>query len=141
MSYCRWSSNNFQCDVYVYADCNGGWTTHVAGNKLVIPPIPEPPFSMVIVRNAEIDKTSRKLVYQRKRDKLIANITSHLYMLLKKPHDWTLAIIPHKNIGLPHDGESFNHETAAECAKHLEYLRGLGYKVPQYAIDALNEEE
>lgn len=29
MSYCRWSSDNFKCDVYVYADVSGGWTTHV----------------------------------------------------------------------------------------------------------------
>lgn len=33
MSYCRWSSDNFQCDVYVYEDCAGGWTTHVAGRR------------------------------------------------------------------------------------------------------------
>lgn len=34
MSYCRWSSNDFRCDVYVYEDCAGGWTTHVAGNRV-----------------------------------------------------------------------------------------------------------
>jgi hypothetical protein len=35
MSYCRWSSNDFQCDVYVYEDVAGGWTTHVACNRVV----------------------------------------------------------------------------------------------------------
>lgn len=24
MSYCRWSD----CDLYIYADCDGGWTIH-----------------------------------------------------------------------------------------------------------------
>lgn len=141
MSYCRWSSDNMMCDVYVYADCSGGWTTHVAGNRLVVPPIPEPPFRMVVVRDAEFDMVTRKLVYKRRRDELIAAITSRLYLWLKKPHDWSLKIIPHKNIGLPHDEETFNHSTPAECADNLEYLRGLGYKVPQGAIDALREEQ
>lgn len=42
MSYCRWSSNDFQCDLYCYEDINGGWTTHIAGSKL-IPREPLPP--------------------------------------------------------------------------------------------------
>lgn len=33
MSYCRFSSDGFNCDVYVYEDCAGGWTTHVAANR------------------------------------------------------------------------------------------------------------
>jgi hypothetical protein len=140
MSYCRFSSNNMMCDVYVYADCGGGWTTHVAGRRLVCPPIPEPPFNMVVVRDAEFDKVTRKLVYKRKRDKFIASITGRLYNLLSKPHGWTLKIIPRKYIGLPHDGETFNHDTPQECAENLEYLRNLGYNVPQYAIDNLKAE-
>jgi hypothetical protein len=33
MSYCRWSSDNFRCDLYCYEDAGGGWTTHVAGAR------------------------------------------------------------------------------------------------------------
>lgn len=33
MSYCRWSSDNFECDLYCYSDVNGGYTTHVAGRR------------------------------------------------------------------------------------------------------------
>lgn len=128
------------CDVYVYKDCGCGWTTQVAGNKLIVPPIPKPPFGMVIVRGAVFDKESRKMMYDRKVDKLIANITSRLYQWLCKPHEWSLRIIPRRYIGLPHDGDSFNHETAAECANNLKRLRAIGYRVPQYAIDAIMEE-
>lgn len=41
MSYCRWSSDNFKSDVYVYADIGGGYTTHVAGRRVVgdVPPV------------------------------------------------------------------------------------------------------
>lgn len=35
MSYCRWSSDNFKSDVYVYEDVRGGYTTHVASNRII----------------------------------------------------------------------------------------------------------
>jgi len=35
MSYCRWSSDNWQCDLYCYDDISGGITTHVAGYRCV----------------------------------------------------------------------------------------------------------
>jgi hypothetical protein len=71
---------------------------------------------------------------------MIAGLTSRLYIILKKPHDWTLRIMPRKYIGLPHDGDSFNHDTPGECADWLEHLRAIGYKVPKFAIDALRQE-
>jgi len=43
MSYCRWSTDDFQCDLYCYGDCSGGFTTHVACNKVIFKePLPEP---------------------------------------------------------------------------------------------------
>lgn len=30
MSYCRWSSENFKSDVYVFGDIRGGWTIMMA---------------------------------------------------------------------------------------------------------------
>lgn len=43
MSYCRFSSDDYQCDVYVYQDGNGGWTTHVAGSRYLFKePLPAP---------------------------------------------------------------------------------------------------
>ena len=46
----------------------------------------------------------------------------------------------HKAIGLPHDGETFEHDEPGECADNLVRLRDLGYMVPQGAIDALRAE-
>lgn len=34
MSYCRFSSEDYQCDVYAYADVAGGYTIHVAAVAL-----------------------------------------------------------------------------------------------------------
>lgn len=40
MSYCRWSSDNWDSDVYCYEDVSGGYTTHVAGNRITSPVTP-----------------------------------------------------------------------------------------------------
>lgn len=33
MSYCRFSTDDFQCDVYAYEDVRGGWTICVAATR------------------------------------------------------------------------------------------------------------
>lgn len=113
MSYCRWSSDDSQCDVYVYEDVMGCFTTHVACNRKTLSrdQIPDPvPF----------DKNNIEafMVRQEKVRKLLENIES-------------------KPIGLEHDGETFNDPDARSCADRLIILRNCGYNVPQYAIDAL----
>jgi len=116
MSYCRWSSDNFRCDVYVYEAEYGGFVIHVAkGRHTADTPVPEIPSNW-----HEIDP----------QDFLKAHMAQMAW--LDKA-----VVIP---IGLPHDGESFNFDTAADCATKLEELKALGYQVPQYAIDNLKEE-
>lgn len=114
MSYCRWSSDDFQCDVYVYADVSSGWTTHVAVNRPVIdrsvlpPIIEEDPLSW----HRRMEAVSKQLKTAER-----------------------------KTIGLPYDGKMFNDETPGEAAETLMMLRTAGYNVPQYAIDALRAEQ
>lgn len=115
MSYCRWSSDDYQCDVYVYHDVHGGWTTHVAGRRHVPPePLPEP----VAYRDDPGGWMERHTAVMKLLDraKLVA-------------------------IGLPHDGERYNDPTPGAAADRLERLREAGYNVPQYAIDALRGEQ
>ena len=114
MSYCRFSSDDFQCNAYCYEDVNGGWTTHVASRKLVAPPPTVPNFFTV-----QLD------VY----------FAAH-----QKQMDWLKTDAQYEDIGLEHDGETFNDPTPMEAAKRLEHLQQLGYHVPQYAIDMLKEE-
>ena len=118
MSYCRWSSDDFQCDVYVYADVRGGWTTHVANRRVAYAePLPPP------VRAVPGDRDSVDAWLERHR-------------LVTAMRD-AAELVP---IGLPHDGDNFTDDTPGECADRLESLRALGYNVPQYAIDTLREE-
>jgi hypothetical protein len=115
MSYCRWSSDDYQCDIYCYAACSGGYMIHVAGNR-VIPNQPLPPPEPFRADNA-------------------ARWASWL-----QRHSTITKIImrsPRQAIDLPHAGECFNEPTATDAANRLLMLRELGYNIPQYAIDAL----
>lgn len=122
MSYCRWSTDDFQCDVYVYAHCDGGWMIHVAGNRQT-PPAETRPAPLA---NEWWKRGDEGIAEYQAREKAVA--------------EW-LATAERKDIGLPHDRESFWLETAGECADELERLRNIGYIVPQHAIDALRAEQ
>lgn len=110
MSYCRWSSDDFQCDVYCYHDVDGTWVTYVAGNRIQFAePLPPPGDDLDFSRMQKVmDIIERS---------------------------------PRKPIGLPHDGECFTDVTPGQAAATLTMLRGMGYIVPQYAIDALQYEQ
>lgn len=115
MSYCRWSSDDFQCDVYVYEHVSGGFAVHVAGNRVVFTePLPE--------------------VVPLEKENLNAFMVRHQKVMAMVDASERIPI------GLPHDGKEFFEGSAAACADRLESLMGIGYRVPQCAIDALREE-
>lgn len=143
MSYCRWSSMNWMCDVYVYQDVGGGWTTHVAGRRRVVPPVPDIPMSLALHRwsGCYWDRKSRTIIYPLRWRGVAYRAWSRLCTFWhNRIHMGSLRLIPLRTLGLPHDGESFNDASPADCADRLEQLRKLGYKVPQHAIDALRGE-
>jgi hypothetical protein len=35
MSYCRWSTDNWKCDLYIYESVGDFWALHVAANRNV----------------------------------------------------------------------------------------------------------
>ena len=111
MSYCRWSSDDFNCDLYCYAHCGGGYTTHVASNRIVgdIPPL-EP------------------------------DIMSDEWMPKYQDQMGFLDGAERKNIGLPYDGESFNDPTLEEFLERLLHLREVGYNFPDYVLGRIMDE-
>jgi hypothetical protein len=118
MSYCRWSSDDFRCDVYVYESAHG-WVTHVAGRRHTIPAEAFPPPLSEWVGGPEwVSQWAER--------------HARVMDLVKDA--------PRQNIGLPHDGESYTDPTPGECAGRLESLMAIGYNVPQYAIDELRAE-
>jgi hypothetical protein len=117
MSYCRWSSSNFACDLYVYEDSGGGWTVHVAGFRIVdkVPPVIYP-----------VDQSVEAL------DRFVVSHAAQMQAVMGAKHE---------PIGLPHDGESFySLPTAAACADKIEELIAMGYRAPAYVVRDLREE-
>lgn len=112
MSYCRWSSFDWACDVYCYADAGGGYTTHVAGNRIVgdIPKLPD--------LNEDTDKF---IAAWRKQDEFIRDAKR-------------------EGIALPHAGETFNDPDLESFLARLLELKGLGFVVPDEVIQTVREE-
>jgi len=115
MSYCRFSSYEYACDVYVYAGIGGGFVTHVARGRYVFdPPLPPP----IELTESTID------AFVRRDAEVQARVDAS-------------TLVP---IELPHAGETFDDADAGACAARLIELKRLGFRVPQAAIDALREE-
>lgn len=116
MSYCRWSSDNWRCDLYCYGDSQGGFTTYVAGNRVVgeIPKEPE-----------------LKLVDGELPENFMAEHNAVMAFLDKAER---------RPIGLPHDGETFNDPDLASFLERVTELRKIGYNVPDYVFDEIREE-
>lgn len=126
MAYCRFSTDDFACDVYVYADAGGTWTTHVAANKPTIDRAglpPEPAWPADGATEAAVLAWAEAAAARQ----------AALHRLLDGAE--------RRPIGLPHDGATFEDATPGACADRLEALRRLGYVVPQAAIDELRAEE
>lgn len=119
MSYCRWSSDDYQCDVYVY-ESDRGFETHVAARRRVFK-VPLPPPEPFTIENVVAWHARYKAVLALMDDEASC--------------EW---------VNLPEAvaGESFTDATAGECADRLERLRDeYGLNVPQYAVDSLREEQ
>lgn len=118
MSYCRWSSDDFQCDVYVYEDVCGGWTTHVADRRRVIP--------ADVLASLPVGNTDDVMTYFARNSALMQWMDNNEAGYVQLPE--------------PNAGQSFNDDTPGACADRLEALRTEGFNVPQYAIDELRAE-
>ena len=113
MSYCRFSDDDYACDVYVYADVNGGITIHVASNRLIFTePLP-PKISF------EQDPEG---YYSRMRA-----VSIQVFNAAFEPID------------LGYDGPRSINLDSKEAAEFLEKLIALGYRVPKGVVEALRE--
>lgn len=123
ISYCRWSTDDFQCDLYVYEDVGGYWSINVAGRRLVWHEgfLPEPV-------NVSADPTG---FFER---------MSEVMDLMR--HDGEDCEAYHReDIDLPHAGAHFAEATPGDAADRLEELRDLGYRFPEQVITELRQEQ
>ena len=115
MAYCRWSSMNWRCDIYCYQHVDGGYTTHVASNR-VLGDIPAEPSWDLIQTNQEQWVIEHKAVMD------------------------FLETCKRERIGLLHDGETFNDPDLETFRARLMDLRAAGYVFPDYVLEEIDEE-
>ena len=145
MSYCRVSSGNWRCDVYVF-ESGHGWTTHVARQRRLFPPVPDLVGGTLALAlhgwsGCFWEAGNHQLVYPyRWRGVIYRAWCAFLAFWHTTVHLGSLRVIPLRPIGLPHNGAIFDDPTPGDCADRLEHLRALGYRVPQGAIDTLRDE-
>jgi len=113
MSYCRWSSDDYQCDVYVYESSDGYETLVATRRPVFAEPLPPPLESWSV--SAWMDR-HRVVSAMLERATYVA-------------------------IDLTGAGASYCNDTPGECADLLERLRADGFNVPQDAIDALRDDQ
>lgn len=110
MSYCRFSTDDFQCDLYVCESVHDYFVIHVAKfTKSRCPP------------KVSFDDTAAWL----ERHQIV--------MAMLDDADRT-------DIGLPYDGETFDCADANECADKLQMLAEIGYRFPTEIIQELRDE-
>lgn len=113
MSYCRFSSDNYNCDIYAFADCYGGYTIHVAKRRYVgdIPKIP-----------AVTEGNEKEFIEQ------------------VKKHNEFMKTAEQKIIGLPLDGENYSCVNLPEFLEKILEIKEAGYNVPDYVIEDIKAE-
>lgn len=119
MSYCRFASDGFQSDVYVYESGNG-FVINIAQYSL------------------SNDWTYPSLFANAPTDE--ADFLVHATAVIQKQQEW-MRTATRTKIKRLHSGDTFNIKDRQGAADRLMYLRGLGYHVPQCAIDGLLEDQ
>ena len=135
MAYCRFSSDDWQCDVYVYESVHGAWEIHVADRRRCLLPGREfPPDLPDLMWGAATEADRRSW--------------AAACLLRHRSVRWALGMgddvdnddVSWEELPPPYGGKSFYEPTPKDCADRLEEIRAAGLNVPQYAIDALREE-
>lgn len=117
MSYCRWSSDNFKCDVYAYLS-DAGYMVHIASNKIVGNP---PKNDWDLIKNGGKGGVKKWVAIEKKRSKWMSKAKR----------------VP---IGGPLDGETFTFPNVVDFYEAMLVLRGIGYKFPDYVFIEIEAE-
>ncbi len=133
MSYCRWSSDDWQCDVYVYEDASGGWTCHVANRRHVFDDTYPGEFGFPrLVQGSP----GYHLAWQG----WFAN-HSACHRWMDKHMDDESRWLDLSQVSPKYAGTHHNLGSPGDMALLLVAMKADGLLVPQYAIDALVEEQ
>ena len=113
MSFCRWSDDDYRCNIYAYESDCGGYCVHVARKKpLFNEPLPP------AAKDTAADEWFQRRV---KVNQMV------------REAGWA-------DIGLSRDGESYSLDSLSDVLELLESLKEEGYNVPDYVINTLRDD-
>jgi len=115
MSYCRWSTDNYSCDIYAYESCFDGFEINVASYKY----------------KGCVPKVDYKLIASGDTSKFSEQYAAQLKYL---------ETCGTRSIGLKYDGETFSCDTLEEMKDILIMLVNEGYSLPDYVLNDIDEE-
>lgn len=124
MSYCRFSSDDFRSDLYVYASADDLFVIHVAGSRWAQIPPPEYHYP------------EEHRVYEGEHGGFHLTPEGVAAWRAWQDENWKFI-----DIDLPHAGEEFRLSSPGECADKIEELGRLGYYYPERAVARLRAEQ
>ncbi|WP_129141473.1 hypothetical protein [Modicisalibacter coralii] len=114
MSFCRFSSNDWRCDLYIYEGFDGVYMLHVAKNRVAG------------------DVPRAKLTQESLKDGSFAEAHAKQMEYVSRAER-----VP---IGLSADGETFHIHDAEELLAKMRELKAEGYRVPCFAFESVAED-
>lgn len=137
MAYCRWSSDHGECDVYVYENVVGGFTTHVAWRRL----------------RHKVPDSIKAMYPGTHMDRTTEEWSAQYLAAARAEREWRATLPQSEFPGMPADSEfldlatigpeanqTFHDGTPQECAQRLQALQAKGFNVPAGVIDRLMAE-
>lgn len=114
MSYCRFSSDNFKCEVYCYEGIDG--------------------FHVIIARKKFKDIKNAPHV-----DYINDYNIDEVLIQHKNFNDW-METAEEVDIGLPEDGEHYVFGDVHQAYEKMKQLKEMGYYIPVYTMEILKED-
>lgn len=120
MSYCRWSCIGYGSDLYVYQS-DRGWESIIAGSRYTN--LEDAPTLLEFDANATPDQLNE---WHRRYEERWAWLREHGQ---------------HEDLPDFPGGRFHLDDTPGECAARLRKMRAAGFRVPDYAIEQLEQEQ
>jgi hypothetical protein len=116
MSYCRWSSEDYRCDLYCY-ETGSQFVTEVASHRIVgdLPHLGDYP------SGGDLEAHRRWIAIDEEQMRIVRTL-------------------PRAPIGLPHDGASIWVDTLGQFRATLLMLRAEGYRFPDHVLAEVERE-
>lgn len=112
MSYCRFSGDNWKCDLYCYESADG-FVTHVASSRVV----------------GDVPSVSSLL-----------STDNETWFKAHQTQQKFLESAERVDIGLPYDGMAFADDTLEDFLDRINCLKEAGYYVPGYVIKIIKKQ-